>query len=151
MVFLAAATGFWLWAFLDAIRRPRWAYVSAGRNKTGWVVLAFFLGFWGALLYVIVARSKVRQIQTEAIERADHPSDHIPEADFVTRRFERYHTPGFVDVIEEILREWRGKGWDVTWNRTDINFLRSQINWQIRARPRDIDVLLWQIQDRVGV
>jgi hypothetical protein len=56
-----------VWALVDAVVRPSWAFQSAGRSKTLWVVLEivglFFCGPVLALIYLVGIRPGVARQQ----------------------------------------------------------------------------------------
>jgi len=56
----AALLGVWIWGLVDAAKRPEWAYVDAGANKTLWVVLVAVLGWVLAIVYLAAIRPGVR-------------------------------------------------------------------------------------------
>jgi uncharacterized membrane protein YkvI len=55
----------WLWALLDVLRQPRYAFEAAHVNRTLWIVLlvgSLFCGFaWlVAIVYLVFPRGRVR-------------------------------------------------------------------------------------------
>ena len=56
-----------IWALVDAISRPVWAFQAAGSNKTLWIVLEavgfFVCGLVLALIYLLAIRPKVAAAQ----------------------------------------------------------------------------------------
>ena len=52
--------GVWLWALIDAARRPDWAYAASYSSKTMWIVLIAVLGFIPAIIYLLAIRPKVQ-------------------------------------------------------------------------------------------
>jgi hypothetical protein len=56
-----------IWALVDAISRPDWAFQAAGSNKTLWVVLEaigfFICGLVLSLIYLLAIRPKVAAAQ----------------------------------------------------------------------------------------
>ena len=56
-----------IWALVDAISRPVWAFQAAGSNKTLWVVLEvlgiFICGLVLSLIYLLAIRPKVAAAQ----------------------------------------------------------------------------------------
>ena len=64
-----------IWAFIDIVRRPDWAFQAAGTSKTTWIllmVLGFFLCGPVALVTAIVWLSS-RRTQLDAAERNAPP------------------------------------------------------------------------------
>jgi hypothetical protein len=64
-----------VWAFIDVVRRPDWAFQAAGTSKTTWIlllVLGFFLCGPVALVAAIVWLASKRA-QVEAAERGAPP------------------------------------------------------------------------------
>ena len=56
IMLLVVLNGFalWLWALVDAARRPDDQWRAAGHSKVMFVVLILFLGWLGALLYALI-------------------------------------------------------------------------------------------------
>ncbi len=54
IVFLIAASIFWLWMLIDALANPRLQPIE----KLVWVLVIFFLHFIGALVYFVVGRQQ---------------------------------------------------------------------------------------------
>ncbi|KRF25276.1 PLDc N-terminal domain-containing protein [Phycicoccus sp. Soil803] len=55
----------WLWALVDALRRPDQQWKAAGQNKVLFVVLIVILGWLGALLYAVIPRPALaRQVSS---------------------------------------------------------------------------------------
>lgn len=58
-----------LWAVIDAVRRPGWAYESAGKSKALWLVLLIVgificnVGFFVALWFLFVVDPQVKRMQ----------------------------------------------------------------------------------------
>jgi hypothetical protein len=64
LVFLVvglAGTVFWLWALVDALRRPDQQYTAAGQNKVLWLLVVLLGHFIGALIYLLVARPQLER------------------------------------------------------------------------------------------
>jgi hypothetical protein len=55
VVFLAGFV-FWIWALVDAARRPQRQWATAGKSQALWLVVIVLLGWLGALLYCLIAR-----------------------------------------------------------------------------------------------
>jgi hypothetical protein len=68
----------WLWALLDVLRQPRYAFEAAHVNRTLWIVLLVGSLFCGlawlvAIAYLVFARGKVRN-QTQLGRGPGFPS-----------------------------------------------------------------------------
>lgn len=64
MLFMLAMVGMmiagfalWIWAFLDVVKKPEWAFASG--NKTLWAIVVGLGGPIGAVVYMAVGRPKV--------------------------------------------------------------------------------------------
>jgi hypothetical protein len=66
-VLVLVSVGLSIWALVDAIGRPVWAFQAAGSNKTLWIVLEavgfFVCGLVLSLIYLIAVRPKVAAAQ----------------------------------------------------------------------------------------
>lgn len=51
-----AGVVFWLYALVDALRRPKGNWLAAGQDQLVWVMVVVFLNLIGALVYVMVAK-----------------------------------------------------------------------------------------------
>ena len=54
-------TIFWIWALIDCLRRPDTSYATSFGNispRLVWALIIFFVGFFGALIYVFVAGTR---------------------------------------------------------------------------------------------
>lgn len=51
-----AGVVFWLYALVDALRRPKDNWLAAGQDQLVWVMVVVFLNLIGALVYVMVAK-----------------------------------------------------------------------------------------------
>jgi hypothetical protein len=49
----------WVWALVDLLMKPDWAWRQAKRSKVLWVIVTFILGILGALLYVLLVRGRI--------------------------------------------------------------------------------------------
>jgi hypothetical protein len=58
---LGVAALVWLWALIDLLTKPGWAWKQAKRNKPAWIVVVVVLGILGALLYVLLVRGRIVQ------------------------------------------------------------------------------------------
>ena len=60
---------FTVWAFVDILKRPGWAWERAGKNRFVWLIvmiiftLVFNLAFFVSLWYLLFVRPKVRNQQ----------------------------------------------------------------------------------------
>lgn len=52
----------WLLVLIDCLRTPDAVWQAAGENQVVWLLVLILLGFVGAILYVLLARPKVRAI-----------------------------------------------------------------------------------------
>lgn len=59
LVGIAVAGVVWIWAFVDLLAKPGWAWKAARRNKPAWAVVTFVLYILGALFYVLFPRGRV--------------------------------------------------------------------------------------------
>jgi hypothetical protein len=55
-----ALTVWWLVMLVQALRTPDSVWAAADQSKILYVLLMIFLGWLGALLYVVIARPKLR-------------------------------------------------------------------------------------------
>lgn len=55
-----ALTVWWLVMLVQALRTPDSVWAAAGQSKILYVLLMIFLGWLGALLYVVIARPTLR-------------------------------------------------------------------------------------------
>jgi hypothetical protein len=66
-ILVLVSVGLSIWALVDAISRPVWAFQAAGSNKTLWVVLEavgfFVCGLVLSLIYLLAIRPKVAAAQ----------------------------------------------------------------------------------------
>ena len=53
---------FWIWTLVDALRHPDERYLATGQSKIVWILVIIFLGALGSLIYLFVARGKLRQL-----------------------------------------------------------------------------------------
>lgn len=69
-VFFAIPIGITLWAFLDAARRPQWAWALAGRSQVLWMAVVLFaaLTVVGGLCVSAWYLAKVRPVIAAAEE-----------------------------------------------------------------------------------
>lgn len=56
----------WLWALIDSISRPDWAYERARSNKMLWIILNIFLAPITSLIYLFAIRPQVRAAEAGA-------------------------------------------------------------------------------------
>ncbi len=73
LVLFLAATGVGLWALIDSIVRPRWAYQAAGSNKALWIVLILVLGVIAAIIYLLFIKRRVMTAQLLGPPSAMYP------------------------------------------------------------------------------
>jgi hypothetical protein len=66
MVLAVSVGGFilWLWALIDSITRPDWAYQRAGSNKVLWILLNILVPFPCSLIYLFAVRGGLRDAQS---------------------------------------------------------------------------------------
>lgn len=55
----------WVWALVDSIGRPDWAFVQAGSNKALWIILTVVLGGLGGGIYLLAVRPGVQRAQAK--------------------------------------------------------------------------------------
>jgi hypothetical protein len=65
-----ASFGVWLWALIDAARRPDWAYTASASSKTLWIVLIAVLGAIPAIIYLLAIRPRIRATEDAYSRRA---------------------------------------------------------------------------------
>lgn len=53
---MIAGFGLWIWAFLDVVKKPEWAFTSGSR--TLWAIVVGLGGPIGGLIYMAVGRPK---------------------------------------------------------------------------------------------
>lgn len=53
----------WVYVLVDALKLPSSNWDVAGENRTLWIVLIVVLGLLGALLYWLLPRPKVKDLQ----------------------------------------------------------------------------------------
>ncbi len=51
----------WVWALVDAVRRPTSEWDAAAQNQLLWVVVIVVTGAIGALIYLFVARPQLQR------------------------------------------------------------------------------------------
>ena len=56
----AVLTVLWVWMLVDALVRPSATWRRADRSQLVWILVLVFLGWLGALLYVVLARPSLR-------------------------------------------------------------------------------------------
>jgi hypothetical protein len=54
----------WLlvWALIDLLRRPRIQWQKADQNQIIWALVIIFIGIIGPILYLTIARPKLRDV-----------------------------------------------------------------------------------------
>ena len=80
-----ASAGVWLWGLIDAARRPDWAFMATGSNKTLWIVLIAVLGAIPAIIYLLAIRPKVQAAESASSWRP--PTAPSPGAAFAGSKF----------------------------------------------------------------
>lgn len=61
-VFGLAATVFWIWMLVDAIKAPDAAWDAVGQSKVLWIILAVFLGVIISLVHFFWLRPKLKAV-----------------------------------------------------------------------------------------
>lgn len=59
---MLGAFAWWLLMLIDAVRTPASAWQAAGQNQLVHILLMVFLGIIGTIVYVVVARPKLRTV-----------------------------------------------------------------------------------------
>lgn len=62
LVVIVALSAWWLVMLIDALRTPNTKWQSVGQSQLVYVLLMVFLGIIGTVLYVAVARPKLRGV-----------------------------------------------------------------------------------------
>ncbi len=65
LLIVFAVGGLHLWALVDSIVRPEWAYQRAGSSKVQWILLNVFVGFIAGIIYLVSIRPKLRRVQDQ--------------------------------------------------------------------------------------
>ena len=77
-VLFVAGLALWLWAVVDAVRRPEAQWAAAGQSKALWLVVLVVsllvggLAWIGALLYLLVARPALTRAERARAGRYGH-------------------------------------------------------------------------------
>ena len=99
LLLVLALVGLHIWALVDSIVRPDWAYTQARSSKVLWILLNVFLGLLASVIYLIAIRPKVIAAQRQGSYIPSWPSQ----------------TPGaawFPDPTgRHELRYWNGFAW----------------------------------------
>jgi len=53
----------WIWSLVDALRRSDSEWEQAGQNKLVWTLVLVFTGFVGAVIYLLVARPRLKEFE----------------------------------------------------------------------------------------
>lgn len=52
--------GAWIWALVDIARHTAMEWDASGQNQVVWVLIVLFLGLLGLILYLAIARPRLR-------------------------------------------------------------------------------------------
>ena len=63
MAVAVLGTVFWVLALVDLLRRPGWQWPAAGQNQLVWVLVVVLGQLIGAIIYWLVARPALRQVE----------------------------------------------------------------------------------------
>lgn len=78
LLILFIVFGSHLWALIDSIIRPDWAYQRAGTSKVMWILLNVFLGVFAAIPYLLSARPKLQRAQSQGPGPSQWPQQTPP-------------------------------------------------------------------------
>ncbi|MEL7156425.1 MAG: PLDc N-terminal domain-containing protein [Actinomycetota bacterium] len=63
MVLAILPLGLLIWALIDLLRRPSWAWPASDQQQIVWVLVVLLVGLIGPIVYMVVAKPKLDEAE----------------------------------------------------------------------------------------